>query len=61
MLKIQLRKTWSKLTDEDLEAISRDRDDLVHVVQHRYVCERDKATKRPRIVERDSWTSPASV
>ena len=56
--KIQLRKTWNELTDEDLEAISRDRDNLVHVVQRRYGDERDEATKPPRIVERDflaSW------
>jgi hypothetical protein len=34
--KLQLHKTWSELTDEDLQAISRHSDELAHVVQHRY-------------------------
>lgn len=45
--KIQLRKTWSELTKEDVEAICRNRDDLVPTVQHRYGCGRDEVTKPP--------------
>ncbi len=51
--KIQLRKTWNALTDDDLEAITRDRDGLVHVVQERYRCERVKAVRPPRIARRE--------
>jgi uncharacterized protein YjbJ (UPF0337 family) len=51
--KIQLRKTWSELTDEELKAISPGGDDLVQMVQHRFGCERDEATKPPRNLERD--------
>ena len=45
--KIQLRKTWSELTDEDLEAICRNSDDLVPTVQHRYDCGQNGVTKPP--------------
>lgn len=45
MFKIQLRETWNELTDEDLTAISRDRDELVRMVQHRYGSARDATTK----------------
>lgn len=41
---IQLRTTWSRLTDADLVAISRNNDELVRVVQHRYGCEWNEAT-----------------
>lgn len=50
--KIQLRKTWSELTDADLEAISRDSDDLVQVVQHCYDAKGIETTKRLRVDER---------
>ncbi len=46
-LKIQLRKTWSELTDDDLEAICRNSDDLVPTVQHRYDRGRDEMAKSP--------------
>ena len=51
--KIQLRKTWSELTDEDLEAIARNRDSLIHVVQKRYVSERVEFAKSPRLLRQD--------
>ena len=35
-LKRYLRATWRKLTDDDLEMISRDREQLVQVVRNRY-------------------------
>jgi hypothetical protein len=34
-LQIQLRKTWSALTDDDLHTIARDSRELVNVVQQR--------------------------
>ncbi len=34
-LQIQLRKTWSALTDDDLRTIARDNRELVNVVQRR--------------------------
>ena len=40
--RIQLRMTWSRLTDADLVAISRNNDELVRVVQRRYGCERNE-------------------
>ena len=51
--KIQLRKTWSELTDEDLEAISRNRDSLIHVVQNRYLSERVEFSKSPRLMRQE--------
>ena len=50
--KIQLRKTWSELTDEDLETISRDGNELVRVVLKRYGSEPDAATTPLRLAER---------
>lgn len=39
-LKIQLQKTWSELTDADVDLISRNSDDLAQVVYHRCVYQR---------------------
>lgn len=57
-LKIQLRKTWSELTDEDLAAVSRDFHNLVEVVQHRYACQRAEVIMPLRIVQREFLIDP---
>lgn len=43
--KDQLQERWSKLTDEDMDAIPWNRDELVNLLQHRYGFERDAAEK----------------
>ncbi len=48
--KLQLRKTWNKLTDADLETISAGSVDLVDVVECRYARE-GAASSKPQ--ERD--------
>ena len=55
--KIQLRTTWSELTDEDLEAICRDSDDLVDVVRHCYGLRRDETAKQPGLIGKGFPTS----
>lgn len=59
-LKNQLRKTWSALTDADLEAISKDREQLVHAAQKRYPHDRSLATSLPRFTLRCSWQAAIS-
>jgi len=41
----ELKARWIKLTDEDLDAISGSRDELINILQHRYGFERDQAEK----------------
>lgn len=52
-LKIQLRKTSSKLTDEDLEAVSHDGNELVRVVLQRSGSDSETATTPSRLSDRD--------
>lgn len=53
-LKIQLRKTWSELTNEDLEMVSRDTNKLASVVVDRYSERNDTATTRSTPVGHNS-------
>lgn len=42
-LKGRVKQTWGKLTEDDLDRLSGNRDELVGVVQERYGWEREKA------------------
>ena len=45
-LKGQVRETWAKLTDDDIELIGGKKDRLLGKLQERYGLERDKAEKQ---------------
>lgn len=47
-----VRNTWGKLTDDDLEAIAGKKDKLVGRLQERYGLERDQAEK-----DVDAWVA----
>lgn len=42
-LKGRAKQTWGKLTDDELDRLSGDRDELIGVIQERYGWEREKA------------------
>jgi hypothetical protein len=54
-LKTQLRKTWRKLTDGDLDIISRDHEQLVQIVRDRY---RPHVVRQAIDVVSCGWTTP---
>lgn len=52
-LKGQAKKTWGKLTDDDLDIAEGNRDYLVGRVQERYGIAKDEAERQVKDFERD--------
>jgi uncharacterized protein YjbJ (UPF0337 family) len=61
-LKGQIKQQWGKLTDDDLDQVAGQRDQLLGKIQERYGIARDEASRQlDRLMEAEPSTSRATA